>query len=86
MGQPPSYLPALIDHVQYYFSRCVSRVFTDLEAHSQWHVSTSLEHHRQRFEFICSTLRNTAAELPATLFFSSDDFTDFHPWVVADVG
>ena len=81
-GRPPSYLPALIGHVQYYFSRCVSRVFADLALHSDWSVSTSLENHRQLFDFIARTLQVAAVELPATLLFSSEDFAGFHPWAV----
>ena len=80
MGEPPPYLPALVDHAQYYFSRCVARVFQDLASHSQWSVSTSLEHQRRRFDFITDVLLKAPAELPATLLFSSDDFGDYHPW------
>ena len=80
MGDPPPYLPALVDHAQYYFSRCVARVFSDLASHSQWSVSTSLEHHRQRFEFVSDTLLKAPAEVPAPMLFSSDDFRDCHPW------
>ena len=81
MGAPPPYLLALIDHVQYYFSRCVYRILADLDSHPNWSVATSLEHHRQQFDFIVETLRDTSSQVPATLFFpSDDDFRGFHPW------
>ena len=81
MGAPPPYLLALIDHVQYYFSRCVYRILADLDSHPSWNVATSLEHHRQQFDFIVETLRDTSSQVPATLFFpSDDDFRGFHPW------
>ena len=81
MGAPPPYLLALIDHVQYYFSRCVSRILADLDSHPNWSVATSLEHHRQQFNFIVETLGDASSQVPATLFFpGNDDFRDFHPW------
>lgn len=80
MGRSPRYVSALIGHVQYYFSRCVSRVFSDLELHPRWSVSTSLDHQRQRFDFISDMLLTAPGDLPATLLFSSDDFEDFCPW------
>ena len=81
MGEPPPHLSALIGHVQYYFSRCVSRILADLDSHRNWSVATSLEHHRQQFDFIVETLGDTSSQVPATLFFpSDDDFRGFHPW------
>ena len=80
MGVSPPYLSALIDHVQYYFSRCVSRILADLDSHPNWSVATSLEHHLQQFDFMVETLRGAPSQVPATLFFPDDDFEDFHPW------
>ena len=81
MGTTPPYLSALIDHVQYYFSRCVSRILVDLASNPDWSTTTSLEYHLQRFDFIVGRLREAPSEIPATLFFlGDDDFVGFHPW------
>lgn len=57
-GQIDELALRLLENAQYYLSTCVSRVLSDLSAHQEWSIETSLEYQRQRFEGLCEMLRS----------------------------
>ena len=80
-GRTPPFVSELVDRVQHYYTRCVSRVLADLREHTSWTVPTALERHRQRFHFVVQRLNGRSHEIPGSFFFPRDDeFRECFPW------
>ena len=80
-GRTPPFVSELVDRVQHYYTRCVSRVLADLREHTSWTVPTALERHRQRFQFVVQRLNGRSHEIPGSFFFPRDDeFRECFPW------
>ena len=84
-GKNPPFVSELVDHAQHYFTRCMTRVLSDLKEHPTWTVHTALEQQRQRFEFVIAHLGTYPQDVPAHYLFPSDDeFLDCFPWKPKD--
>ena len=72
----------LVGNLQYYFSRCISRILSDLISNKGWSVSMSLQYNKQIFSLVVDNLtRNPSVVSGEYLFPHDDHFREYYPWM-----
>ena len=81
LGKDSEGVSDLVGNLQYYFSRCISIILSDLKRNKEWSVAMSLQHNRQMFSFVVDSLKSNPSVVSGEYLFPHDEhFREYFPW------
>ena len=81
LGKSSKGVSDLVGNLQYYFSRCISRILSDLKKNEDWSVAMSLQYNRRMYFFVVDSLQKNRCDVSGEYLFPHDDhFGEYFPW------
>ena len=81
LGKSSKGISDLVGNLQYYLSRCISKILSDLKRNDDWSVAMSLQYNRQIFSFVVDNLKRNPCVVSGEYLFPQDDhFREYFPW------